>query len=439
MKKLTALLVCLLLLVQIAGCQTASGLFQHNSLPEGSTQTQSQDEEDLKIGFLFSLGADAPDTVSHVAAIRKMQQDMGLKDSQVLIVKNVNSDKYDDEIEKLISKGCDLIVAKASSAEEAMIEAAKNHPEVEFCQEDGREVEKSNLSNLHGFYVRLYEGYYAAGAAAGSRLNDMLNQGRISGDSCVIGFAATRANPENISCINAFYLGVRQVCSQASMIVRYVDSSGSYRNDDECARQLIAAGAHMMCQRVFTTAVASACAENDIPLVGNEVNLIDVAPNEAITSVVADWSIYYKYAVDCLLKGRDIDQDWGAGYEEMAVSLSQFNDAHLSETAIERVADIEKQLRKGKCKVFDTTTFTVEGETLENLVKSNPEYSKYKKYVKNGESRESRKQSVPSMEFLVDGIQVSTENYLPEEETSEESSEESSEQAGTTESESSTR
>ncbi len=424
MKRFLTFAMTLLLVMQIAGCQKASSLFHQEFGPEDTTEVKTVEDEDIKVGFLFPLGSDAPDTISHVEAVRKMQHDTGMKDSQVLIVMNVAANDYPDKIEKLIGKGCDMIIAKAQSAEPAMIEAARNHPEVEFCQEDGREVTKSGLSNLHTYYVRLYEGYYAAGIAAGSRLNEMLNKGRISPGTCQVGFVATRENPENISCANAFYLGINKMCSQASMMVRYVGSSGNYNQDNETARQLIAAGARMMSQRVFSTAVASACAENDIPVVGSEINIIDVAPNEAITSVVADWSVYYDYAVDCLIKGKEIQPEWCAGYKEGAVSLSQFNDAHLSEETIQAVADVEKDLRKDKCKVFDVTTFTVEGEPLDQLVKTNKEYSKYKKYISGGEFRESRKKAVPVMGFLVDGVTVSEENYLPEEET-EESTEES--------------
>ena len=419
MKRFTAFMLALFLVLQMTGCNTSSGLFHQEKDSESSTQKTILEDEDIKVGFLFSNGADAPDTISHMECVRKMQKNTGLKDSQILIVKNVGKDQYRDEIEKLIGKGCDLIFAKASAAEPAMIEAARDHPEVEFCQEDGREVSESGLSNIHSFYVRLYEGYYAAGVAAGCKLNDMLNRGKITPDQCVIGFAATRENPENLSCINAFYLGVQEVCTQASVLVRYVDGSGKYDDDNECARQLIGAGAHMMSQRVFTTAAAAACAENDIPIVGNEINIIDVAPNEAITSVTADWSIYYEYAARSLVEGKDIAPDWVAGYEENAVGLSQFNDAHLPEDAIIKVADTEKDLRKGKAKVFDTGKFKIDGSAIEDLIKNDKSYSKYKPYVSKGEFKESRKQSVPVMEFLIDGISVSTENYLPEEESTE--------------------
>ncbi|MBQ9155174.1 MAG: BMP family ABC transporter substrate-binding protein [Eubacterium sp.] len=423
MKRYISLILAAFMAVSLTACQTASGLFHNNLSPESSTQVSEVGEDDVRVGFIFPYGSDSPDTISHVAAIRRMQQAVGLSDSQIDIVRNVSSKDYADQIEKLISQGCDLIFAKKSDAENAMIEAAKNHPEVEFCQEDGRKAEDSGLSNMHNFYVRLYQGYYAAGVAAGVKLNSMLNEGKIYSETCVAGFAAASENPENISSINAFTLGVRRVCYQARVLVRYVGKVGDYDADGECARQLIAAGAHLMCQRVFTNAVAVVCAENDIPVVGNETNIIDVAPSEAITSVTADWSVYYEYAVSCLLNGKEIDTDWCAGYKENAVVLSQFNDAHLAEGTIEKVVEVEQELRSGRAKVYDTTTFTVNGETLENLVKSDSAFKKFKKLVANGEFKESRNSSAPKMNFLIDGVQLADENYLPEEETTEEGEE----------------
>ncbi len=76
--------------------------------------------------------------------------------------------------------------------------------------------------------------------------------------------------------INAFYLGVERVCSQSSILVRYVGKRGVYDADGKAARQLIAAGVKMMAQYTYTTAVATVCAENDTPLIGNDVNLISL-------------------------------------------------------------------------------------------------------------------------------------------------------------------
>lgn len=432
MKRFAAILLTLVLTLQLVACQTASNLFQQEGGEAESTQEVQVDDSGLKVGFLFPSGSDAPDTVSRVEGIRKMQMETGLSDSQVLIRKNVSKDKYEDEINTLVDKGCTMIIAKSAEGEKAMLEAAKQYPEVQFCQEDGTKAQKSGLSNYHNFYTRMYEAYYVAGVAAGMKLNHMLNNGDVSAYNCVIGFVASRENPENISCINAFYLGVEEVCSQAEMMVRYVGSKGVYDDDGKAARQLVAAGVCLMAQRTFTTAVAAVCAENDIPVVGSETNVINTAPDEAITSATADWSVYYTYAVKCMENGEKIDTDWCGGYKEKAVTLTQLNDRKLVDGTIERLQEIERSLRNGTCKIFDTEKFTVNGESLTNLAENSENFKKYKKYISDGEFQESVKRSAPVMEFLIDGISESTENYLPEDEASEASTEDGTIPEGTT-------
>lgn len=64
----------------------------------------------------------------------------------------------------------------------------------------------------------------------------------------------------------------------------------------------------MMAQYTYTTAVATVCAENDTPLIGNDINLISTAPKDALTSVISDWSVYYTYAVNKVLKTKKSQQ-----------------------------------------------------------------------------------------------------------------------------------
>jgi basic membrane protein A len=207
------------------------------------------------------------------------------------------------------------------------------------------------------------------------------------------------------------------------MIVRYVGSKDVYDDDGECARQLVAAGAKLMCQRTFTTAVATVCAENDIPVIGNDINIIDIAPKEAITSATTDWSVYYTYAVNAVMEGTEMEADWCGSYQDGSVYLTQLNDSILVDGTVDKIKDVEKSLRSGKCKVFDTTKFTVEGESLESLVSGSDTYKSYKKYVSNGAYHESSKRSAPTMKFLVDGVSKITGNYLETEDTTDAESE----------------
>lgn len=427
MKRYITMIMAVLMAVSIMGCGQSGDLFPESTASGNhGSATEPVDEEGMKVGYLLPSGTDMTDTSSRIEGIRQMQYKTGLKDSQICIETDVSKDDSASVIEALVDEGCNIIFACDDQYENAVLEAAQAHSDVQFCQEDGTKAKKSGLDNMHNYYVRLYEGYYAAGVLSGMKLNQFLNNGRVTSSDCIIGFVANEESPETTSCINAFYLGVGEVCSQASMLVRYTDQTDDYDEDAQCAKQLLAAGASIMSQFTATTGVATICAENDIPIVGNAVNIIDVAPSEALTSVVADWSVYYSYAVDCLLNGEAIDTDWSGGYEDGSVVLSQLNDAHLADGSVDRLVELEKQLRKGDAKIFDTEKFTVDGDSLETLAEENDDFKGYKKYIKNGEYQESVKRSAPMMEFFVDGVEESTYNYLEDEEdTQTDTSEES--------------
>ncbi len=412
MKRYIAIVLAVLMAAATVGCGQSGNLFPESTGSGGAVQTEPVDEAGMKVGYLLPSGVDATDTISRMDGIRQMQFETGLKDSQIFIRTDVTKKDSAAVLEELVQEGCNIIFACDKAYENAVIEAAGQHPDVTFCQEDGKKAKKSGLANMHNYYVRLFEAYYAAGVISGMKINELLNSGRISAGDCVVGFAAYEESPEVISCANAFALGVDQVCSQASMLVRYTDTAGNFDEDAACARQLLEAGASFMVQFVNTTGVATVCAENDIPIIGNAVNIIDVAPSEALTSAVTDWSVYYTYAVNCLLQGQAVDVDWCGGYEDGSVILSQLNDAHIAEGTVDRLKEVEADLRDGKAEVFNTENFTVDGDSLETLAEENDDFKKFAKNIKDGEYLESNKRSAPSMDFFIDGIEVSTYDYL---------------------------
>ncbi len=416
MKKYTAVLLTVIMALSLCGCGSTKSLFGKNTGKEKQS-TSEVNSTDMKIGFLFPSDTEASDTASRLEGIYKMQEETGLSDQQIIIKESVKKAKCQEKIDELVEEGCGIIFSINSAFEDNVIKAAKKYPEVQFCQEGGKKAEKSGLSNMHNYDTRLYEAYHVAGLIAGMKLNHLLDKGDISASECVIGFVASKKTAKTASCINAFYLGVERVCSQSSILVRYVGQSGVYDADGKCARQLIAAGAKMMAQYTATTAVAAVCVENDIPLVGNDVNLISTAPKAALTSAVSDWSIYYSYAVKCIQKGKTISTDWTAGYAQGAVVVSKLNDEHIADGTVEKVAELEKNLREGKAKVFNTEKFTIEGSSLETLFQNSSKYKKYKSYIKDNNFQESMKQSAPVLDSLIDGITVSTQNYLSETET----------------------
>lgn len=415
MRKHIAVIMALVMALSICGCGSSKSLFPENT--GNKQQTKAADSGSLKVGYLLSSDGDAPDTVARVQGIRKMQEETGIADDQIIIAESVKKADCEKKASELVEKGCGIIFAENPDFESILEEAAKQNPDVQFCQEGGKLAKDSGLSNFHDYDTRIYEAYHVAGLVEGVKLNHLLDKGDITAEDCVIGFVAYDKNAKTTSCINAFYLGVERACSQSKVLVRYAGKRGVYDADGKAARQLIAAGVKMMAQYTYTTAVATVCAENDTPLIGNDVNLISTAPKDALTSVISDWSKYYTYAVDKVLNGKEIAADWTAGYAEDAVVISQLNDEHVADGTAAKVAELEKNLRAGNAKVFNTEKFTIDGSSLNTLATSNKKFKKYKKYIKNGNFRESMTQSKSIFDTFIDGITESTQDYLAEQST----------------------
>ena len=372
MRKHIAVIIALVMAFSLCGCGSSKSLFPENT--GNKQQTQTADSGSIKVGYLLSSDGDAPDPVARVQGIRKMQEETGIADDQIIIAESVKKADCEKKAAELVEKGCDIIFAENPNLESILEEAAKKYPDVQFCQEGGKLAKKSGLSNFHNYDTRIYEAYHVAGLVAGVKLNHLLDKGDISASECVIGFVAYDKTAKTTSCINAFYLGVERVCSQSSTV----------------------------------------CAENDTPLIGNDVNLISTAPKDALTSVTSDWSKYYTYAVNKVLNGKEIAADWTAGYAEDAVVISQLNDEHVTDGTAAKAAELEKNLRAGNAKVFNTEKFTIDGSSLDTLATSNTNFKKYKKYIKNGNLQESMTQSKSIFDTFIDGITESTQDYLAE-------------------------
>ena len=97
--------------------------------------------------------------------------------------------------------------------------------------------------------------------------------------------------------------------------------------------------------------------------------------------------------------GNNIDTDWFKGYSDGSVSITELNDAAVAEGTAEKVAEVEKAIKDGTLHVFDTSTFTVDGKTVESWKdKAGNEY------VKEGYFHESELHSAPAFAIDIDGI-----------------------------------
>ena len=152
----------------------------------------------------------------------------------------------------------------------------------------------------------------------------------------------------------------------------YVDYTQSWFDVDKeaaMAEKFIGEGCVIIGQHADSTGAPSACeaAWKDgkvVYSVGYNVDMLDVAPDAALTSASNNWGVYYTYAFKCLQDGKAIDTDWAEGYDADAVKLTPLG-ANCAAGTQEKVDKVIAGIKDGSIKVFDTSAFTVSAANIE--------------------------------------------------------------------------
>ena len=362
-------------------------------------------KEDLKVGVIYIGDENEGYTAAHMKGIDEMEEKLGLDDSQIIEKTLIGEDEgcYDAAAD-LADQGCQIIFANSFGHETYILEAAGEYPDVQFCHATGTQAASSGLSNMHNFFTSIFEARYVSGVVAGLKLNQMIEDGTVKEDACKIGYVGAYPYAEVISGYTSFFLGVRSVCPSATMEVKYTNSWASFDLEKEAADALISDGCVLISQHADTTGAPTACEAAGVPCVGYNIDMTSVAPNTALTSASMDWGVYYTYAVQCMLDGTAIDTDWCKGFAEGADKITALNDKTVAEGTEEKVKEVEDALIDGSLHVFDTSTFTVNGSSLEDLIAEGGDYAKYADYVSDGYYHESELASAPSFDIIIDGI-----------------------------------
>ena len=362
--------------------------------------------DQIKVGYIFVGDENEGYTAAHYEGAKAMMAALGLTDDQVIIKWTIPETEacYDAAVD-LAEAGCNIIFANSFGHETYMMQVAAEYPDIQFCHATGYQAASSGMSNMHNYFDSIYEARYVGGVVAGMKLNEMIANGVITEDNCTIGYIGAFPYAEVISGFTSFFLGVRSVCPAATMEVKYTNSWASFDLEKEAADALInSQNCVLISQHADTTGAPTACEESGVPIVGYNISMIATAPTTALTSASNNWGSYYTYAVDCVIKGEEIATDWCQGYAEGAVCITELNEAACAEGTAEKVAEVEAAIKDGTLHVFDTSTFTVGGETLEDLIANNPDYAKYADYVSDGYFHESELASAPAFDLIIDGV-----------------------------------
>ena len=370
-------------------------------------------EAKVKLGVILLHDEDSTYDLNFINGVKDAQKKLGLSDDDVIIKRNIpESNECYEAAKDLVDEGCTIVFADSFGHESFMVQAAKEFPNVDFCHATGTMAHTEKLANYHNAFAAIYEGRYLAGVAAGLKLNEIKEAGKLKGDAPVMGYVGAFTYAEVMSGYTSFYLGAKSVCPDVTMKVQFTGSWYDEKEEKAAAEALIAAGADLISQHADSMGAPTACENAGIPDVSYNGSTVESCPNTFIVASRIDWAPYFEYIVNQKKAGEAIDTDWTGTIATGSVVLTDVNDKAAAAGTADKLAEVKAQFEAGTLHVFDTATegfITVDNKALESYtadVDTDEAFTPDTEVVADGYFHESEYRSAPYFDVKIDGIEL---------------------------------
>lgn len=336
-------------------------------------------DSNFKVGVILVGDETEGYSLAHINGIKDAAKALGLSDSQIEWKYKVEENSSClDAATDLVGKGCSIIFANSYGHQTFMAQAAEQFPDVTFVSMTGDFAAVSGIANLKNAFTSVYQARYVSGVVAGMKVKELVESGTLTKDTqpgsfdeqgrVKIGYVGAFNYAEVVSGYTAFFLGIRSVYPDVVMEVNYTNSWFDIDKEAAAAEALIANGCVIIGQHADSTGAPSACEKllgqgKVCYSVGYNVDMLETAPNAALTSPTNTWSEFYKDLFSLAKDGKanEFGTDVAKGFTENGVAITTLGPACAAGTA-EKVAEVEAAIRDGSLHVFDTSKFTVSAE-----------------------------------------------------------------------------
>ena len=359
----------------------------------------------VKVGFIFLHDENSTYDLNFINAAKEACEKLGV---EYVLRTGIgeNQDCYEAAAD-LADSGCDIVFADSFGHEDYLIQAAKEYTNVQFCHATGTKAHTENLANFHNAFASIYEGRFLGGIAAGLKLNQLIEEGKITADEAKLGYIGAYTYAEVISGYTSFFLGARSVCPTATMEVTFTGSWYDPALEQEGATKLINNNCVVISEHADSMGAPTECENNGIPFVFYNGSAADACPTTYIVASRINWAPYFEYIIGCVQNGEEIAADWTGDLTTDSVLLAELNEGAAAPGTAEAIAEARQKMLDGELKVFDTATFTVNGETMTSYladVDTDPAYTPDTEVVADGYFHESEFRSAPYFDVQIDGI-----------------------------------
>ena len=330
---------------------------------------------DIKIGVVLIGDENEGYTYSHILGIQEATKALGISENNIVWKYSIGEDEscYDACVD-CVDQGCQIVITNSYGHQSFCRQAAEEYPDVQFVAMTGDTARADGLANFHNAFTGIYEARYVGGVVAGMKLQQLIDEGKVedknkTADGKIkIGYVGAYNYAEVVSGYTAFFLGVQSVYPNVAMEVMYTNSWFDIDKEGAAAEALIANGSVIIGQHADSTGAPAATQKQKDAgkicySVGYNIDMLETAPTAALTSATNVWEVYYEYLFKSMMDGENPATNWSEGYNEGAVAITDLG-PEVAEGTAEKVAEVEAALKDGSLHVFDTSKFTVNGETV---------------------------------------------------------------------------
>ena len=375
---------------------------------------------DVKVGVILVGDENEGYTYAHIDGIKKAAASVGISEDNILWKYSVPEDEscYEAAVD-LVDQGCNAVFSNSYGHQSFMQQAAGEYADVQFVSMTGDTAAMSGLGNFSNAFTNVYESRYVSGVVAGMKVKELVENDALSAENydengnVLIGYVGAYPYAEVVSGYTAFFLGIRSVYPEVAMEVTYTNSWFDIAAEGEAANALMSDGCVIIGQHADSTgapaAVQAANAQGKpVYSVGYNVDMLNVAPDAALTSSTNNWSVYYTEAFTDLVNGQKIPTDWAKGYAVDAVAITALGSS-VADGTQEKVDETIAAIKDGSLHVFSIDSFTVDGAKVEShKVDMNGDFDNEdeedKEAIWDGYFHESELRAAPSFDLRIDGI-----------------------------------
>ncbi|MDR3050951.1 MAG: BMP family ABC transporter substrate-binding protein [Oscillospiraceae bacterium] len=308
-------------------------------------------KDEIKVGVIY-IGdvSDKGYTYAHHQGTLYMQQQLGLRDDQIIIKTNISEDaSCEAAIRECIEQGANIIFGTSFGFMDYMEELAAEYPNVIFSHCSGY---KSNDTNFNNYFGRIYQARFLTGLAAG--LKTKTNK---------IGYVAAFKLPEVDGGLDAYALGIKTVNPDAQILVKYTNTWYDPTLERQAAEALLDAGCDVIGQHQDTAMPQIAAQDRGVWSTGYNADMTEDAPKAHLTAPIWHWGVYVTAAVQQVIDGTWKPENSFMGMAEGLVDISPLSENAAPGTA-EVVTEYRAKILAGEFDVFEGEIKDNEGNVV---------------------------------------------------------------------------